>query len=122
MKYAPVRSGEFSTFWGRDEHRARRAMSPTSRTSTAAFSPTPSTEVSSSGAAWSTPWQRAEALDEPVGRFVGVLPWNGVEQQQLQQLVILHPLCAQRQVPALAALAMPSCRPMMTPPLLRLKL
>ena len=53
------------------------------------------------------PLQRAEALDEPVGRFVGVLPGDGVEQQQLQQLVILHPLCAQRQIPAFAALAMP---------------
>ena len=46
-------------------------------------------------------------LDEPVGRLVGVLPWNGVEQQQLQQLVVLHPLRAQRQIPAFAALAMP---------------
>ena len=55
MKYTPVRSVEFSTVWGMAEHRARSAMSPARRSSTAAFSPTPSTVISSSAEARSTP-------------------------------------------------------------------
>ena len=36
--------------------------------------------------------QGAKALQQAVGRLVGILTWDGVEQRQLQQLVVRHAL------------------------------
>ena len=49
----------------------------------------------------------AEMLQKAVRRLVGVLPGDGVKQQQLQELVVVHALGSQRQKAAFHPLAVP---------------
>ena len=91
---------EFSTFWGSVEHLAHAVHAR---------------QLLRRGVEHAL--QRTEPFQQPVRRLVGVLPGDGVKQQQLQQLVVLQPLGAHRQIPALAALSMPVVQSHSTSPL-----
>ena len=48
--------------------------------------------------------QGAKALQQAVGRLVGILTWDGVEQRQLQQLVVRQGVGPQLAIPVLRPL------------------